>query len=71
MAVDSLDHDLILGEFLQSPQQEMKSCFVPFKTIQIKEMKWGFQPEIRCSLVKQFRLEHQHKVPWKTFSQVK
>ena len=56
MAVDCLHHHLVLAELAQSPEAEMESCFVPVKTIKIKEMEWSLQAGMGCSLMKLFRL---------------
>ena len=56
VAVDCLHHHLVLAELAQSPEAEMESCFVPVKTIKIKEMEWSLQAGMGCSLMKLFRL---------------
>ena len=50
MVVDCLNNNLVLGELLQSPDQEAESCFVPLVPIKIKELEWCFVPEriINC-----------------------
>ena len=50
VVVNCLNHNLIFTELLQSPQQEMESCFVPFIAVQIKELEWCLEAENKIKL---------------------